>query len=135
MSAEALAPARAPTSYSRYARHLDITDFIVAIVVIGAVVVGLYYRLWLIFHAPSSSDADVVGLMAQAALHGHFTAFYGGQAYGGTAEPDLIALAFFGGIKGRLLGTGGLRSAVQTTLIGGAAAAAAYGLAHLLNHG
>jgi VIT1/CCC1 family predicted Fe2+/Mn2+ transporter len=47
----------------------------------------------------------------------------------------LIALAFFGGIKGRLLGTGGLRSALQTTLIGGAAAAAAYGLAHLLNHG
>jgi VIT1/CCC1 family predicted Fe2+/Mn2+ transporter len=47
----------------------------------------------------------------------------------------LIALAFFGGIKGRLVGTGALRSALQTTLIGGAAAAAAYGLAHLLNHG
>ena len=47
----------------------------------------------------------------------------------------LIALAFFGGIKGRLVGTGALRSALQTTLIGGAAAAAAYGLAHLLNRG
>jgi VIT1/CCC1 family predicted Fe2+/Mn2+ transporter len=46
----------------------------------------------------------------------------------------LIALAFFGGIKGRLVGTGAVRSALQTTLIGGAAAAAAYGLAHLLNH-
>ncbi len=46
----------------------------------------------------------------------------------------LVALATFGGIKGRLVGTGGLRSAVQTTLIGGAAAAAAYGLARLLNH-
>jgi VIT1/CCC1 family predicted Fe2+/Mn2+ transporter len=46
----------------------------------------------------------------------------------------LIALACFGAIKGRLVGTGTLRSALQTTLIGGAAAAAAYGLARLLNH-
>jgi VIT1/CCC1 family predicted Fe2+/Mn2+ transporter len=45
----------------------------------------------------------------------------------------LLALAFFGALKGRLLGTGTFRSALQTTLIGGAAAAAAYGLAHLLN--
>jgi VIT1/CCC1 family predicted Fe2+/Mn2+ transporter len=47
----------------------------------------------------------------------------------------LVALAGFGAIKGRLVGTGALRSAVQTTLIGGAAAAAAYGLARALNHG
>ena len=46
----------------------------------------------------------------------------------------LIALAVFGAIKGRLVGTGALRSAIQTTLIGGAAAGAAYGLASLLNH-
>jgi len=45
----------------------------------------------------------------------------------------LVALALFGAIKGRLVGTGALRSALQTTLIGGAAAAAAYGLAHALN--
>jgi len=45
----------------------------------------------------------------------------------------LLALAFFGAIKGRLLGTGAFRSALQTTLIGGAAAAAAYSLARLLN--
>jgi VIT1/CCC1 family predicted Fe2+/Mn2+ transporter len=45
----------------------------------------------------------------------------------------LVALALFGSIKGRLVGTGALRSALQTTLIGGAAAAAAYGLARLLN--
>ncbi len=47
----------------------------------------------------------------------------------------LVALAVFGAIKGRLVGTGTMRSAVQTTLIGGAAAAVAYGLARLLNHG
>jgi VIT1/CCC1 family predicted Fe2+/Mn2+ transporter len=46
----------------------------------------------------------------------------------------LIALALFGAIKGRLVGTGTLRSALQTTLIGGAAAAAAYSLARLLDH-
>jgi len=45
----------------------------------------------------------------------------------------LLALALFGALKGRLLGTGTLRSALQTTLIGGAAAAAAYTLARLLN--
>ena len=46
----------------------------------------------------------------------------------------LIALAVFGAIKGKLVGTGWLRSAIQTTLIGGTAAAAAYLLARILNN-
>ncbi len=46
----------------------------------------------------------------------------------------LLALAVFGALKGKLVGTGTLRSALQTVSIGGAAAAAAYGLARLLNH-
>lgn len=45
----------------------------------------------------------------------------------------LIALAIFGALKGKFVGTGWLRSAIQTTLIGGAAAAAAYTLARFLN--
>ncbi|HEV2619886.1 MAG TPA: VIT1/CCC1 transporter family protein [Acidobacteriaceae bacterium] len=45
----------------------------------------------------------------------------------------LAALALFGALKGRLLGTGALRSALQTASIGGAAAAAAYTLAFFLN--
>ena len=45
----------------------------------------------------------------------------------------LLALAIFGALKGRLVGTGWLRSALQTITIGGAAAAAAYTLARLLN--
>jgi VIT1/CCC1 family predicted Fe2+/Mn2+ transporter len=45
----------------------------------------------------------------------------------------LLALALFGALKGRLVGTGALRSALQTVSIGGFAAAAAYGLARLLN--
>ncbi|MEO8870599.1 MAG: VIT1/CCC1 transporter family protein [Granulicella sp.] len=45
----------------------------------------------------------------------------------------LVALALFGAMKGKLVGTGALRSAFQTVAIGGAAAAAAYTLARLLN--
>src|SRR6202167_5765854 len=45
----------------------------------------------------------------------------------------LAALLLFGGVKGRLTGAGTLRSAVQTVLIGGLAAAAAYLLARLLS--
>ena len=45
----------------------------------------------------------------------------------------LLALAIFGALKGKLVGTGWLRSALQTIPIGGAAAAAAYTLARLLN--
>jgi VIT1/CCC1 family predicted Fe2+/Mn2+ transporter len=45
----------------------------------------------------------------------------------------VLALALFGALKGRLLGTGAIRSGLQTSLIGGAAAAAAYALARLLN--
>jgi len=45
----------------------------------------------------------------------------------------LLALAFFGALKGRLVGSGAVRSALQTVAIGGVAAAAAYGLARLLN--
>ena len=54
-------------------------------------------RSWYFFHTPSSSDQAIVGLMANAILHGHFSAFYWGQAYGG-AEPYAVAgmFALFG---------------------------------------
>jgi len=45
----------------------------------------------------------------------------------------LLALAVFGALKGKLVGTGWLRSAIQAVLIGGVAAAAAYFLARLLS--
>jgi VIT1/CCC1 family predicted Fe2+/Mn2+ transporter len=45
----------------------------------------------------------------------------------------LIALTIFGGIKGRALGSNLFKSALQTVLIGGIAAAAAFELARLLN--
>ncbi len=63
-------------------------------VVLAAVLGGLAIRLWWVFHQTSTADEAAVGLVAQAGLHGHFQAFLGGQPYGGTAEPYLIAIAF-----------------------------------------
>jgi VIT1/CCC1 family predicted Fe2+/Mn2+ transporter len=45
----------------------------------------------------------------------------------------LAALLIFGYVKGRFTGTRPVRSAIQTALIGGLAAAAAYGLAKLIS--
>lgn len=47
----------------------------------------------------------------------------------------LLALLIFGGIKGTLTSAGAARSAIQTVLIGGLAAGAAYLLARLLSGG
>jgi VIT1/CCC1 family predicted Fe2+/Mn2+ transporter len=53
-----------------------------------------------------------------------------------SAIVTLIALGIFGALKGRLVGTGWLRSAIQTVFIGGIAATVAYVLARVLNgHG
>src|SRR5271156_3182240 len=56
-----------------------------------------------------------------------------GTAFAYSVVITLVALAIFGALKGRLVGTGWLRSAIQTITIGGAAAAAAYTLPPLLN--
>lgn len=45
----------------------------------------------------------------------------------------LMALVVFGAVKGRLTGAGAWRSGLQTVLIGGLAAGAAYALARLFN--
>jgi hypothetical protein len=67
---------------------------VAAWVLVGAfVVVGAVLRAWYLFHHPITSDEAIAGLMAQQALHGHFSAFYWGQSYGGV-EPYLIALRY-----------------------------------------
>ena len=45
----------------------------------------------------------------------------------------LAALAIFGGVKGRLTGVPVLRGSLQTTLVGGIAAAAAFGIARWIS--
>ena len=48
-----------------------------------------------------------------------------------SAGVTIAALAFFGAIKGRFSGVSAVRSALQTSVIGGLAALAAFGLARL----
>lgn len=58
---------------------------------------GVALHLWYLFHRPVTSDEAIGGLMATQILHGHFSAFYWGQVYGGV-EPYLTTAAF--GIAG-----------------------------------
>lgn len=53
-------------------------------------------------------------------------------AMGVSAVFTLVALAIFGAIKGKFTGVGLVKSAIQTTLIGGLAAGAAFGIAKLI---
>jgi VIT1/CCC1 family predicted Fe2+/Mn2+ transporter len=46
----------------------------------------------------------------------------------------MIALAAFGAVKGRFIGTSSLRSAGQTVLVGGTAAAVAYAIGRVFSH-
>lgn len=57
------------------------------------------------------------------------------RALGVSVIATAVALAVFGGVKGRIAGTGGWRNAVQTLLVGALAAAAAFGLARLIGGG
>ncbi len=54
---------------------------------------GLAVRIWALGRHAINADQAVVGLMAEQILHGHLSAFYWGQAYGG-GEPYIVALVF-----------------------------------------
>src|SRR5665213_1722445 len=56
----------------------------VAVVVLA--IMGLGIRVWALGRHAINADQAVVGLMAEQILHGHFSAFYWGQSYGG-GEP------------------------------------------------
>ncbi len=58
-----------------------------------AVSSGIGMRAWYLFHRPVNADETIVGLMANQIAHGHMSAFYWGQAYGG-GESYLVALGF-----------------------------------------
>ncbi len=95
------------------------TTSLAIFVIAVAGLVGLALRAWLIFHTPSNSDEAIVGLIAQGALHGHFTAFYWGQQYGGTIEPDVIAIFFLvfgqnGWVEGLAVGSLSVVAAILT---------------------
>ncbi len=66
---------------------------VLAATLVLAGLLGAYLRVWIVAHAPVNSDEAVVGLMARNILHGHFSAFFWGQSYGGV-EPYVVAPAF-----------------------------------------
>jgi hypothetical protein len=59
----------------------------------AGIVAGALGRAWMVTHSGIDSDEAVVGLMASQILHGHLTAFYWGQSYGGV-EPYVVAAVF-----------------------------------------
>lgn len=90
-----LEPRAAPEGWLLRPAAPAISATVVAVLVLAAL--GVVTRLWLLAHDPVDADAAVVGLMAQAILHGHFPALFWGQGYGGV-EPYVTAagVAVFG---------------------------------------
>ena len=90
--------------------------------VVGAISVtalfGLFLRLWALGRNPFNADEAVVGVMARSILHGHFSAFFWGQSYGG-GEPYVVAAVFalFGQSAFTLGFTPVLLDAVATALV------------------
>jgi len=82
---------------TRRSRRSNVPATLAWVVTAVAVVLGTFMRAWYLFHRPTTSDESIAGLMANQILHGHFSAFYWGQSYGGI-EPYLVALrlALFG---------------------------------------
>ena len=64
---------------------------------VAAGAVGIALRVWTYRNAAGIPDSDeaVVGLMARHILHGEFTTFFWGQAYGGSQEALLTAPVFW----------------------------------------
>ncbi len=89
---------RAPTTARRrsFASVLDAHSGLeITIAILGVLVglFGLFIRIWSLGRHAINADQAVVGLMANQILHGHFSAFYWGQNYGG-GEPYVVALVF-----------------------------------------
>lgn len=63
---------------------------------IGVAAVGLLLKAWLLLMGafPFHADEAIVGLMARHILQGHWPVFFYGQAYMGSLDATLVALAF-----------------------------------------
>ena len=61
--------------------------------IVAVVLIGLFLRIWVLGREPWSSATAIPALMAREILHGHFSAFYWGQTYGGV-EPYVAAAMF-----------------------------------------
>jgi hypothetical protein len=67
-------------------------------------VAGVAFRVWIVLSPLGLVDGDeaVVGLMARDALHLRFSAFFWGQAYGGSLEALLVAALLALRVPGRV---------------------------------
>jgi 4-amino-4-deoxy-L-arabinose transferase-like glycosyltransferase len=85
-------------SRRRLALQLDERVLRRVLVVVG-IAFGLGTRLWTLrtpfLGGYFDSDEAVPGLMARHLLHGEWSTFYWGQAYGGTAEVALVSVLFW----------------------------------------
>lgn len=93
----------------------------VGVIAAGAIALlyGLLVRLWLLAHLPLFGDESVVGLMARGVDHGHFSAFYWGQRYGGLESyVAALVLPIGGGGEPALNATPALLSALAALLVG-----------------
>ncbi len=77
------------------------------------------------------AGAYIIGGMIPLAPYMTFASAH--QALSASVLITLLALLIFGYIKGRFTGASPLKSALQTTLIGGLAATAAYGIARAIS--
>jgi dolichyl-phosphate-mannose-protein mannosyltransferase len=90
----------------------------VVALVIATVVFGVALRAWFLFHTTIDSDQAIVGLMGHDYLHGHLTAFYWGQQYGGVEGFTAAALFRLAGESAlSLCSAAVLLSAVGATLV------------------
>ena len=76
-------------------RGFGISRWSILVLVSGCV--GIALRVWVYRSAIGvpTTDDGIVGLMALHALHGHFTTFFWGQAYGGSQEALLTVPLFW----------------------------------------
>jgi hypothetical protein len=92
----------------------------IAVVAAGtiALLYGLLLRLWLLAHLPLFGDEAVVGLMARGIDHGHFSAFYWGQRYGGLESyVAALVLPVGGGGESALNATPAVLCAIAAGLV------------------
>ena len=91
---------------------------VLAAVLVGVSVVAALVRVWIFGHAALNSDEAVVGLMAGQIQHGHVSAFYWGQDYGGV-EPYVVAVLFavFGASPFTLTLTASLLAAAAAVVV------------------
>ncbi len=93
----------------------DLSHRLLVVGVVLVVLLGAFLRIWALGREPVNADEAIVGLMAHEILHGHFSAFYWGQQYGG-AEPYAVALVFL------VAGQSGFTLGLTSVLLAGVAA-------------